>query len=97
MQRKWWKHTVAKLGVSVVLAPLVPLMLIVMLGALSVAGLIGSAIVRFGRLNWSGRDVIVDRRVNWESARTHHPSLSEDAMAAGSMRELGISPGIARG
>jgi hypothetical protein len=68
----------------------VPMLLIVMLGALSVAGLIGSAIVRFGRLNWSGRDVIVDRRVNWESARTHRPSLSEEAMAAGSMRELGI-------
>jgi hypothetical protein len=68
----------------------VQMLLIVMVGALSVAGLIGSAIVRFGRPNFTGRDVMIDRRINWDSARIDRPSLAEDARAADSMREVDL-------
>jgi hypothetical protein len=64
----------------------VQMLLIIMVGALSVAGLIGSAIVRFGKPS----NVIVDRRVDWDSARINRPSLSDDARAAGSIRKIDI-------
>ena len=49
-----------------------------------------SAIFRFSRPQRSnGR---VNRRVNWDSVRTDRPSLSDEARAARSMRELGLLP-----
>lgn len=68
----------------------VQLLLIAILGALALAGLIASAIFRFSRPRRNrGR---VDRRVNWDSVRTDRPSLSDEARAARSMRELGLLP-----
>lgn len=68
----------------------VQLLLIVILGALVLAGLMASAIFRFSRPQRSiGR---VDRRVNWDSVQTDRPSLSDEARAARSMRELGLLP-----
>jgi hypothetical protein len=44
-------------------------LLLVILGALALAGLIGSAVFRFGNLRWIGRRKIqVDRRAIWEQA-----------------------------
>ena len=44
-------------------------LLLVILGALVLAGLIGSAVFRFGNLRWNGRRKIqVDRRAIWEHA-----------------------------
>jgi LPXTG-motif cell wall-anchored protein len=44
-------------------------LLLVIIGALSLAGLMGSAIFRFGRMRWTGRrDVRGDRRAMWDSA-----------------------------
>ena len=68
----------------------VQLLLIVILCALVLAGLMASAIFRYSRPQRSnGR---VDRRVNWDSVRTDRPSLSDEARAARSMRELGLLP-----
>jgi hypothetical protein len=47
----------------------IPTLLLVILGALALAGLIGSAVFRFGNLRWIGRRRIqVDRRSIWEQA-----------------------------
>lgn len=44
-------------------------LLLVILGALALAGLIGSVVFRFGNLRWIGRRTIqVDRRAIWETA-----------------------------
>jgi hypothetical protein len=44
-------------------------LLLVILGALVLAGLIGSAVFRFGNLRWAGRRAIqVDRQALWETA-----------------------------
>jgi hypothetical protein len=44
-------------------------LLLVILGALALAGLIGSAVFRFGNPRWSGRrKTPVDRRAIWETA-----------------------------
>ena len=44
-------------------------LLLVILGALALAGLIGSAVFRFGNLRWIGRRTIqVDRQAIWETA-----------------------------
>jgi hypothetical protein len=66
------------------------MLLIAILGALALAGLLASTIFRLGvrRRNKSR----VDRRVNWDSARTDRPTLSDEARAARSMREHGLLP-----
>ena len=47
----------------------IQMLLIVIVGALSLAGLIGSAIFRFGNARWTGRrQMPVDRRAIWDSA-----------------------------
>ena len=47
----------------------IQMLLLVILGALALAGLIGSAVFRFGNLRWIGRRKIqVDRRAIWEQA-----------------------------
>lgn len=44
-------------------------LLLVILGALALAGLIGSAVLRFGNLRWTGRPRIpLDRQAIWEQA-----------------------------
>jgi hypothetical protein len=44
-------------------------LLLVILGALGLAGLIGSAVFRFGSLRWiGGREIQIDRRAIWEQA-----------------------------
>jgi len=65
------------------------MLLIAIAGALALAGLIASAIFRFGSARWTGRrEIRVDRRAIWDSARTDRPSLSDEARAAASMREV---------
>ena len=68
----------------------VQMLLIAILGALALAGLLASAIFRLSgpRRNRSRGD----RRVNWESVRTDRPSLSDEARASRSMRELDLLP-----
>jgi hypothetical protein len=47
-------------------------LLLGILGALALAGLIGSAVFRFGNLRWIGRRTIqVDRQAIWETANIH--------------------------
>ena len=70
----------------------VQLLLIVILGALALAGLLASAIFRFAGPRRAGRRAGTERRVNWDSVRTDRPSLSDEARAARSMRELGLLP-----
>lgn len=68
-------------------------LLIVIVGALSLAGLIASAIVRFGGARRTRRrDARVNRRVNWDSVRTNRPSLADEARAAASMQETAPLP-----
>ena len=68
--------------------------LIAIAGALSLATLIASAIYRFGGERRAARRTIrVDRRVNWDSARTTRPSLADDARGIESMRQIGLLPG----
>jgi hypothetical protein len=68
----------------------VQMLLVAILGALALAGLLASAIFRLGgpRRNSSRGD----RRVNWDSVRTDRPSLSDEARASRSMRELDLLP-----
>ena len=66
-------------------------LLIAIVGAVSLAGLIASGIYRFGGgRRTTRRDIRVDRRVNWDSARATRPSLSDEARGATSMREIGF-------
>jgi hypothetical protein len=54
-------------------------LLLVILGALALAGLIGSAVFRFGNLRWIGRRTIqVDRQAIWETANIHRRSPPVD-------------------
>ncbi|QWG11342.1 hypothetical protein KMZ29_16530 [Bradyrhizobium sediminis] len=71
----------------------VQMLLIAMIGALSVASLIASVIFRFGGRRRAGRrNVRGDRRVNWDIPRADRPSLSEEARASASMREIDRLP-----
>jgi hypothetical protein len=70
----------------------VPQLSIVIVGALSLAGLIASAIFSFGGARRKRRrEVNVDRRAVWDTPRTDRPSLSDEARAAASMREVNLS------
>jgi hypothetical protein len=54
-------------------------LLLVILGALTLAGLIGSAVFRFGNLRWIGRGTIqVDRQAIWETANIDRRSPTVD-------------------
>jgi hypothetical protein len=54
-------------------------LLLVILSALALAGLIGSAVFRFGNLRWIGRRTIqVDRQAIWETANIHRRSPPVD-------------------
>ena len=58
-------------------------LLVAIAGALALAGLIASAVFRFGgprRLR--RRDVRANRGVDWDSVRTNRPSLAAEARAA---------------
>ena len=69
----------------------VQMLLIAIVGALALAGLLASAIVRFGGTRRSGRrNPRVDRRAIWDSARTGRPASSDDTRAVASMRELDL-------
>lgn len=71
-------------------------LLIAIVGALSLAGLIASAIFRFGGRRQTGRrNARVERRVNWDmpkaewdAPRAERRSLLDEARAAQSMREI---------
>ncbi|MDO9560744.1 MAG: hypothetical protein Q7J60_03915 [Bradyrhizobium sp.] len=71
----------------------VQMLLIVILGAVALAGLLASAIFRFGGPRRTGRHARrAERRVNWDSVRADRPSLSDQARAVGSEREAGLLP-----
>jgi hypothetical protein len=54
-------------------------LLLVILGALALAGLIGSTVFRFGNLRWTGRRKIpVDRQAIWQSANIDRRSRMVD-------------------
>jgi cobalamin biosynthesis Mg chelatase CobN len=54
-------------------------LLLAILGALALAGLIGSAVFRFGNLRWIGRRTIqVDRQAIWETANIDRRSPTVD-------------------
>ena len=53
--------------------------MLVILGALALAGLIGSEVFRFGNLRWIGRGTIqVDRQAIWETANIDRRSPTVD-------------------
>ena len=66
----------------------VQMLLIAILGALALAGLLASAIFRFGGRRRTS--IRVGRRVNWDSVRTDRPSLSDEARSVRPMREPSI-------
>lgn len=69
----------------------VQMLLIVMAGALAVAGVIGSAMFRFGGTRRAGRrDIKAGRRVNWDLARADRPSLSEEARATAPVPQVNL-------
>jgi hypothetical protein len=54
-------------------------LLLIIVGALALAGLIGSAVFRFGRLRWTGlRKIRIDRQAIWQSANIDRRSLPVD-------------------
>jgi hypothetical protein len=54
-------------------------LLLVILGALALAGLIGSAVFRFGNLRWTGRrEIQIDRQAIWEQANINRRSSPVD-------------------
>jgi hypothetical protein len=62
-------------------------LLLVILGALALAGLIGSAVFRFGNLRWSGRSTIqLDRQALWETANIDRRSPPVDFDPAARIR-----------
>jgi hypothetical protein len=71
-------------------------LLIVITGALSLAGLIGSAIFRFGSMRWTGgRDVGGDRRAIWDPVSPSpmaYPSSDAPMPAADIPRETRLIP-----
>ena len=70
----------------------VQMLLMTILGALALAGLLASAIFRLSARRTGRSNIRVDRRVNWDSVRSDHPPLPDDARAARSMREHGLLP-----
>jgi hypothetical protein len=65
------------------------MLLLVIIGALSLAGLMGSAIFRFGGARWTGRRQIRgDRRAIWDSASTDRPSSPAYAGPGTRMRQV---------
>ena len=67
------------------------MLLLVIIGALSFAGLIGSAIFRFGSMRQAGRRQIRgDRRAIWDAADTDRPSPTAYPRADVSMRRVDI-------
>lgn len=62
-------------------------LLLVILGALALAGLIGSAVFRFGNLRWIGRRTIqVDRQAIWETANIDRRSPTVDLDSSARIR-----------
>lgn len=68
----------------------VQMLLIAIVAALALAGLLASAILRFGGARHRGKRT--GQRVNWDSVRSDRPSLSDEARTARSMRDLGLLP-----
>jgi hypothetical protein len=67
------------------------MLLIVIIGALSFAGLIGSAIFRFSRMRQaSRRQIRGGRRAIWDAADTDRPSPTAYPRADVSMRRVDI-------
>jgi hypothetical protein len=50
------------------------MLLLVMIGALALAGVIGSVIFRFGRARAARREIRGDRRAIWDQVDLHRPS-----------------------
>ncbi len=70
----------------------VQMLLIVILGALALAGLLGSAIFRLSARRTGRRNIGADRRVNWDSVRRDRPQPADDTRPARSIREHGLLP-----
>ena len=69
----------------------VQMLLLVMIGALVLAGVMGSAIFRFGRIRQAGRrQNRSDRRAIWDSVDTERPSPPAYPRAEASMRGVDI-------
>ena len=69
-------------------------LLLVILGALALAGLIGSAVFRFGNLRWTGRrKILVDRQAIWESANIDRRSPPVGLDSGRSHPQGATSPG----
>jgi hypothetical protein len=69
----------------------IQMLLIIIAGALTFAGLIGSAIFRFGSMRQAGRRQIRgDRRAIWDLADTDRPSPTAYPRADMSMRRVDI-------
>jgi hypothetical protein len=65
-------------------------LLIVMTGALALAGLVGGAVVRFGRMRSGRRELQRDRRAIWDSAMTDLATRPGFPSAGAPMPRLGI-------
>jgi len=62
-------------------------LLLVILGALALAGLIGSAVFRFGNLRWTGRrEIQIDRQAIWEQANINRRSSPVDLDSGARLR-----------
>jgi hypothetical protein len=69
----------------------VQMLLLVMMGALVLAGVMGSAIFRFGGMRQAGRrQTRSDRRAIWDSVDTDRPSPPAYPRAEASMRRVDI-------
>lgn len=66
----------------------VQMLLITIVGALALAGLLASAIIRFGSRRRT--TIRIERRVNWDAARTDRPPLSDEARYVRPVRELDV-------
>jgi hypothetical protein len=75
----------------------IQMLLLVMIGALSLAGLIGSAVFKFGNTQRTGRRAVrVDRRAIWDSVSTDRrspafPSSGERPRRAETTRKLAVA------
>ncbi|WP_291867103.1 hypothetical protein [Bradyrhizobium sp.] len=68
-------------------------LLIAIFGALALAGLLASAILKVGgKRRTRRRPSASDRRVNWDAARTSHPPLPDDARGTPSLRDIALLP-----
>jgi len=68
----------------------VQMLLLVMMGALVIAGVMGSAIFRFGSGRWAGRQTPSDRRAIWDSVDTDRPPPPAYPRAEASLRRVDI-------